>query len=117
MLNQKFTIQAVTGSKGYKSFGIRASLASLYGEDPDKIVVLEVEIAEDQEKPKPNEHSNDEADYWGWLDTGSDRLSLVWPQYFLLNMCFPYGTDSSEEAGKGKAYRLKIIKELDNKPE
>jgi len=112
MKDKIFKVNAVLGEKGYKHFGIHPCTCSLYGSKEEDIIELGVEIAEDQSLPD-KDTGTEEADYWAWLPEGKDGFSLmVYPQYFLLNMCFPYGIKSSEEAGHGKAYRINIIKEL-----
>jgi len=107
----KFTINAVKGEKSYKHFGIHPITAQLYGEKREDIVELEFEADEDQTVPESNKEYT-EADYWGWIYEGSDSpTTLMYPQYFLLNMCFPSGIKAAEESGKGKAYRFKLVGE------
>lgn len=91
----------------YKNFGINPISAIIYGKQEKDIIQVEVSIHENQEKVPPNS-KNMEADYWGWWDETQKRFSLIWPQYFLLNMCFPYGIKAAEESNQGKAYRLNV---------
>lgn len=46
--------------------------------------------------------------YFGWLDTGADAPSMIWPSQIQFNMCFPYGPEIEEKRGKGKSLRLAI---------
>jgi len=107
-----FETTAVWIEKCYNHFDIHPSLASIYGVDPDDIEILKIKISEDQSIPEPNNKPND-ADYWGWLEKNDKEFHMIYPQRFLLDMCFPAGILGTEEAGQGKAYRLEIIK--DNK--
>ena len=103
-----FKINAVKDEKCYKHFNIWPSSSVLYGVDPKDIVTLEMGVAEDQGRPEVNGKYKD-ADYWGYYDNDNKGISLIYPQYFLLNMCFPSGIDAVEERGQGKAYRLKVF--------
>lgn len=92
----------------YEHFGIQASTASLYGHKIFEIIHVDLQISDDQTIPALNEkHEN--ADYWGWYDNEKGDFTMIYPQRFLLNMCFPYGMEASEKANQGKAYRLKIL--------
>ena len=111
-MKDRFEITAVWNEKCYHHFGIHPSVVSLYGDKVEDIETLTMKICEDQSIPAPNGEYK-KADYWGWFENEDEILSLtnmVYPQYFLLNMCFPYGIKSSEEHGKGKAYRLEVVK-------
>lgn len=68
--------------------------------------VLEVKmcISENQSAPDWNAQ-----EYWGWYDFELKEFSLIFPNYKLLFVCFPYGIKSAEDCGKGKAYRLEIV--------
>lgn len=108
-MNKQYTVRAVWKEKCYMHFGIHPMTTALYGYKEEDIVELKVEIHEDQSRPEPN-GKYEEADYWGWIPEGKDEFgTMVYAQFFLLQMCFPYGVKASEEAGQGKAYRLKII--------
>lgn len=98
---------AVWNGKYFDHFGIHECTCSIYGNKPEEIIEVEVETAEDQTLPKSNSGSV-EVDYWGWNETGSDDITMIYAQRFLVNMCFPYGIKSSENAGQGKAYRLNV---------
>lgn len=92
----------------YKHFGIHPSIANMYGHKPEEIVELEMEVADDQTIPDSNGKYL-EADYWGWFDNVDQDFCMIYPQRFLMAMCFPYGVKAAEEKNQGKAYRLKII--------
>ena len=49
----------------------------------------------------------DEDTYWGWMDNDGD-ISVVYPLLKLVNMCFPYGADAEENAGRGRVIRVSI---------
>lgn len=49
-----------------------------------------------------------EGAYYGWLKTGEDRPTMIWPTKIQFEMCFPYGPEASEKAGNGKTVRLSI---------
>lgn len=110
---KRFEINAVwDGNKCYHHFGIVPSLASMYGNKPEDIETITMKISEDQSIPVPNGEYR-EADYWGWINADEDELStMLFAQRFLLDMCFPTGIAGSEEAGRGKAYRLEIVKTI-----
>jgi hypothetical protein len=48
--------------------------------------------------------------YWGWWGKGSQRFEHVYPRKFMVEMCFPYGTDIEIEKGKGNLVPVKITK-------
>ena len=92
----------------YKHFGIHEFTCSLYGDKPEDIIEIEMETADDQTIPPANSGSMI-ADYWGWYDYDKRDFTMIYAQYFLLNMCFPNGIKAAEDVGQGKAYRLKVI--------
>lgn len=97
-----FKENAVYDGQSYTHFGIVPSFSSIYGDKEEDIRELKVsEVQSEDEK--------DGADYWGWYDYTNKKFSMIYPKRFLLNMCFPSGIKATEEAGRGKAYRLKII--------
>ena len=101
------TSTAVWKEKCYTHFGIHPMIASLYGDDPKDIINVKIEISKDQKKPNP-EGPYVGADYWGWYDFEKKKFTMIYAQYFLLNMCFPYGLKTEEERNIGKAYRLLV---------
>ena len=105
---KNFTKTAVWDKKCYYHFGIRPSTASLYGDDPNDIVTLKLKISKDQSIPELNT-KHKEADYWGWYEAKEKEFTMIYPQRFLLDMCFTYRMSAEEKRGRGKAYRLEII--------
>ena len=100
---------AVKNEISFKHFGINSATAMLYGYEEKDIQNVQFSVSKDQIKPKPN--TNDmAADYWGWFDYSNNRFSLIYPKYFLLDMCFPAGIEGTEKANQGKAYSLELIK-------
>ena len=100
-----FEINAVFKNGHYYHFGILELTASVYGDKVEEIEVVTISISDNQNPVKPNEDTM-EADYWGYYDYKKKNMSMIYPQYFLLNMCFPAGLKISEDRGEGKAYRL-----------
>jgi len=49
-------------------------------------------------------------EYWGWL-TDDNRVSMIFPAYFLFNMCFPAGAKKTEELGQGERVKLELVDE------
>lgn len=105
-MKKHFKINATLSKDGkyYEHFGIHPTLCSMYGRKISDIVELDLIISSDQSK------SVDKSiDYWGWYDNEKDEFTLIYAAYFLLDMCFAYGIKASENANRGKAYRLNII--------
>lgn len=102
--------KAVFNGEYFEHFGIREVTASLYGKKKEEILEVKLTISEDQSIPPPPQ--NDPAvltsDYWGWWDNEDKAFTMIYQKRFLLDMCFPYGIEASEEKGKGKAYRLEV---------
>ena len=69
-----------------------------------EIYELTFEILKDKEKDKAP------IEYWGWLDL-DNRISMVFPKYFLFNMCFPGGAKKAEELEEGKRVKLGLTAE------
>lgn len=101
---------AVFNGKYFEHFGIREISAFLYGKKKEEILKVELTISDDQSLPPlpQNDPAVMTSDYWGWWDNEQKHFSMIYQKRFLLNMCFPYGIESSEEKGKGKAYRLEV---------
>ena len=116
-IGDTLTVNAVQGQKSFNHFGIHPVTASMYGYSIDDIVEVTMRISEDQSRTNKDSKS-DIADYWGWYDLENDKWSMMlYPKYFLLNMCFPAGIVGTEDRGQGKAFRLEVIsyKNLSNK--
>lgn len=96
----------------YDDFGISPITASLYGHNKSDIVIVELETTELQTVPSfAEEQVRDKNDgiYWGWFDGRSGSVDLVYPAYFLLNMCFPSGIKAIQDRGDGIAYRFTAL--------
>lgn len=50
------------------------------------------------------------ATHWGWLKTGEDEPSLIWPSHAQFSVCFPYGPRAEEQAGRGRTVRLAVTR-------
>lgn len=110
MINRIFSTTAIFESNHYKHFGVNDKSACLYGDNVEDIVELKIKISENQQLPGEDFHKDLIADYWGWYDFKNDNMTMIYPQRFLLNMCFPYGMKICEDTNEGKSYRLEIIK-------
>ena len=108
MRSYTFTERCVFNDKYYDHFGIHPSTANLYGNKESDIVTVTITVSDDQTLPSESSKLT-EADYWGWYDGAKNSFTMIYPQRFLLNMCFPGGINADEEANAGKAFRL-IIK-------
>ena len=104
----EFTKTAVLRNGYYDHFGIRPELVSLYGDKVENIVTVIMKISDDQSLPDLKNKSN-ETDYWVWYDNELGFTDMLYPQRFLLDMCFPYGIKSCEDKNQGKAYRVEIL--------
>ena len=97
-----------TGTKSnrghYENIGITNISCILYGYDKSQIEHITFEVSEDQSEAKPQT-----MEYWGWFDNEKQDWTFIFPNYWQLYMCFPYGLPKHEEAGDGKAYRLNLI--------
>ena len=76
-----------------------AGQVRMCGDEP--VVPIQVDIDENGE-------------YVGWQDTGSDTVCMIYQHIILLRMCFPYGIKVEIESGKGKVVHLSI-KRKENK--
>ena len=45
--------------------------------------------------------------YWGWMDEHNE-ISMIYPNAQALQMCFPYGIEAEERAGRGRVIRVDI---------
>ena len=52
--------------------------------------------------------SQDDSLYWAWKDYESKVFRYINSNRDMVEICFPYGTDSEERAGKGKLVRIAI---------
>lgn len=82
-------------------------MTKMYPDGYDKkIYKIKVTIHPNQ-VPK-NKHSNFGIEYWGWIETGSDKFEMIQPSYIQFKMCFAYGYKVNEKKGEGKAYKLNV---------
>ena len=99
--------RSVGNIKYFTHFGINPKYRSIYGVSYDETIYeIEFEIDTNQEHP----NISNGIDYWGWLNNGDteDKMTMIWPTLVQFRACFPYGFETEEACGKGKAYRLKI---------
>lgn len=106
-----YTKNAIFNNNHYHHFGIHPITASLYGDKVEDIKKVSFIIDDDQTVKKDNfvGGGKDKADYWGWFDYEQNDFTMIYPQRFLLDMCFPAGIKATETFNQGKSYRLKII--------
>jgi hypothetical protein len=52
--------------------------------------------------------SKEGIEYWGWK-TDDNKVSMVFPAYFLFNMCFPAGAKKAEEDEEGERVKLTLV--------
>lgn len=110
IMETEFEITAVWDEKHYQHFGIHPNLVSLYGDKVEDIETITMKVSDDQSIPEPNE-KQEVADYWGWYDFVDKRFTnMIYSARFILGICFPCGIEITEESGRGKAYRLEVIK-------
>lgn len=48
------------------------------------------------------------ADYYGWLKSGDDKFTFIWPSRIQLNICFAYGPEAEEQRGRGRVVHLVV---------
>ncbi len=107
-IKNQYVNTAVIENNMFTHFGIHPVTSCLYGHDESEIVSVVLEIHEDQTPVVQQCHELKTVDYWGWFDTEKQEFTMIYQQYFLLNMCFPYGIKAEDDRNFGKAYRLKI---------
>lgn len=55
------------------------------------------------------ETSGDEkSNYWGWRDAKTGEYSMIYPSLAQARICFPYGPEAEEKAGRGKLVNLVV---------
>jgi hypothetical protein len=99
---------AVIEDNKFTHFGIHPISASLYGHEESEIVSVVLEVHEDQTPVTIKAQELKAVDYWGWFDKERKAFTMIYQQYFLLDMCFPYGIKAEEDRDFGKAYRLRV---------
>jgi hypothetical protein len=70
-------------------------LTKMYGDEP----VIEVIVSET--------NVDDENTYYGWKKPDG-KFNMIYPQKFLVEMCFPYGLKLAEKNNEGKFVLLNI---------
>lgn len=108
MDNIIYTTGVKTKQGYYEHIGITKNMseAKMYGVEIEDIedITFEVDLKSDSSHA---EKSNQE--YWGWYDNEIKNFTMIWPNYLLLHICFPYGLPYHEKMGDGKAFKLKLI--------
>lgn len=61
--------------------------------------IVEVDVEEDPE-----------GTYYGFIRTGKEVPVMIYPSKTLFDICFPYGLEVEERAGKGKIVKLKVTR-------
>ena len=46
--------------------------------------------------------------YYGWVRAGEEEPEMIHPHPIPYRMCFPYGPQAEEDAGRGRTVRLRI---------
>jgi hypothetical protein len=64
----------------------------------EEVVQVELRFAED----------DDPEAYWGWWSVERKGISMVYPHFHLLGMCFTYGIEAEEKRLKGRRVRLRV---------
>lgn len=88
----------------YTHFGIDKRYAYVWGNKSEDVLEVKMCISENQSPPNENEQ-----EYWGWYDFEQKEFTMIYPNYKLLSVCFPYGIQIEEKNNRGKAYRLEIV--------
>lgn len=54
---------------------------------------------------------DDDGTYYGWHAAGKEASlpQMIWPHETLYSICFPYGPEAEEDAGRGRTVRMKIV--------
>jgi len=78
---------------GFSDFFDHPEYVKMYGHQE---IVL-VDVTEDAEGP-----------YYGWLQTGENRPSLIQPREIMYSTQFAYGPERAEAAGQGRTIRLSV---------
>jgi hypothetical protein len=67
--------------------------------------IVEVEVREDPD-----------GIHWGWFDNDDQEYCHIYPHEAHFRICFPYGPEAEEKAGKGRIVKLSV-REIDGKAE
>lgn len=66
---------------------------------PHPIVEVEVAIVPDEDRA---------ATHWGWIQSGANTPSTIWPTRALYRVCFHDSPEAQEKAGHGRTVRLAV---------
>ena len=69
--------------------------------------IFKIEVTIHPNQTPETKHRDFTQDYWGWVKKNTDIFTLVQPSFPQFSMQFTYGFKANEDAGEGKAYRLK----------
>jgi hypothetical protein len=94
-------IKPLTPDAPYWDFYSNAFCVKMCGYKEDSII--EVTVQESEEFPEC---------YWGWWDNERQEFAFVYPQKFLVEMCFPYNIKGYEERGEGKLMPVEILENI-----
>lgn len=65
------------------------------------VVAVSVRLAGDEEEPS----------HWGWVDTGKDQPTMIWPSYFQLCVCFQGEGAMLDQQKRGRGNPVRLIVE------
>lgn len=115
MTKQQYNFQywGIKINNEYKKIYSTIEKAKLYCDvcklNQSQIVHVTINAHVNQSRPTCNKASKiKKADYWGWFDNQKNEFTMIYPNYILLKMCFPYGFEELEKTGEGKVFRLNV---------
>jgi len=47
--------------------------------------------------------------YWGWLNVEDGKFCMIYPSKIQSDMCFSYGPEAAEKAGRGRQVNLVLV--------
>jgi len=100
-ISKMFCAKDINKQVLYWDFYSNAFCVKMCGYNKDSII--EVTVQESNESPKC---------YWGWWDSKRQEFVFVYPQKFLVEMCFPYAIEGYEERGEGKLVPVEILEHI-----
>lgn len=53
----------------------------------------------------------EEIKYWGWLESDTGVVSMIYPSFVQFQICFPYGIEVAEKRKEGIRCYLKLLSE------
>ena len=83
-----------TKKEGYADLHTHPKTTQLY---VGKKTILSLHVSE-----------NPNGEYWAWWDSKRNQFKMVSHVKSGIDICFPYGVDAEEEAGKGNLLRVTI---------